>query len=163
MQNRKEHNQFYKSSKRPDGLDPTCKQCKKSYYLKNKEKRLVYYHSTKDDRAKTNKIWRDNNKDLLAEYIKKYQQKNKSMFSNNSAKRRAKKLQATPEWSEKDLIKKIYDESDRLTNETGIQYNVDHIVPLQSDYVCGLHVLSNLQIITAYDNSSKNNRSWPDM
>ena len=80
-----------------------------------------------------------------------------------TAKRAATKLQATPKWFEKDLIEALYEEANRITIETGIKHNVDHVVPLQSKIVSGLHCLANLQIITAKDNQSKNNRYWPDM
>lgn len=48
--------------------------------------------------------------------------------------------------------------AERLTRETGIPHQVDHIVPLQSKIVCGLHVEHNLRVITATENARKKNK-----
>lgn len=50
-----------------------------------------------------------------------------------------------------------------MTAETGIQHQVDHIVPLRHPLVCGLHCEANLQVIPALDNQRKSNRIWPNM
>jgi len=42
-------------------------------------------------------------------------------------------------------------------------YVVDHIVPLSSPKVCGLHCSANLQVIPKHVNDSKGNAWWPDM
>lgn len=77
------------------------------------------------------------------------------------AARNARKLCATPDWLtvvQKAEIVALYAESARLTRETGVLHNVDHIIPLNHPDVCGLHVPWNLQVITAKANMSKSNR-----
>ncbi len=41
------------------------------------------------------------------------------------------------------------------------QFEVDHIVPVKGDMVCGLHVLSNLQVIPRVENRRKGNKFCP--
>jgi uncharacterized protein YdaU (DUF1376 family) len=74
--------------------------------------------------------------------------------------RRAAKISATPKWlsrEQKRQIQSLYDESRQKTIETGIAHQVDHIVPLRSEAVCGLHVPWNLQVLTAEKNRLKGN------
>lgn len=55
------------------------------------------------------------------------------------------------------LTKLLYLDAQRLTLETGVQYVVDHIVPLKHPFVCGLHAYANLQILTDEENKAKGN------
>lgn len=80
-----------------------------------------------------------------------------------SAKRRSAKKQAVPGWFDKEVVDAIYAKAKRLTDLTGDAFHVDHIVPLTSDIVCGLHWSGNLQILPGTENLSKANRYWPDM
>ena len=57
----------------------------------------------------------------------------------------------TPSWSETELIKEFYSKCPK-------GYHVDHIIPLRGDTVSGLHVLSNLQYLTALENIVKSNK-----
>lgn len=66
-----------------------------------------------------------------------------------------------PPWADEKAIKSIYEKCDKLTRNTGIKHEVDHIYPLQSKYMCGLHVETNLQILTKEENRAKGNRTWP--
>jgi hypothetical protein len=65
---------------------------------------------------------------------------------------------ATPLWRDRGEIGKIYEEAKRLSIETGIKHQVDHIYPIQSKFACGLHVHHNLQILKKSQNLSKKNK-----
>lgn len=68
--------------------------------------------------------------------------------------RQAMKIKALPKWANLEAIKSIYKEAASLGME------VDHIVPLRHPLVCGLHVETNLQLLTIHQNRSKRN-IWP--
>ena len=73
------------------------------------------------------------------------------MINALQAKRRAMKLRATPKFANLKKIKEIYKNCPK-------GYTVDHIIPLQGNNVCGLHVEWNLQYLTRSENSSKSNK-----
>lgn len=81
----------------------------------------------------------------------------------SAAKERATPLNAMPAWADPVAIRVIYEKCARISLATRIPHHVDHIVPLRSKLVCGLHVPANLRVISAEDNFHKNNRYWPDI
>jgi hypothetical protein len=88
---------------------------------------------------------------------------NKESFAQREASRRATQKNATPKWSDRERVVEFYRRAAELTKQTGIKHDVDHIVPLQSPVVCGLHCEANLQVLPKATNVSKGNRRWPDM
>jgi len=91
----------------------------------------------------------------------RWQKANPEKQNAINAKRRAAKLKRTPPWltpEHLEQIKAFYALAKSLEKSTGVVHHVDHIVPLQGDNVSGLHVPWNLQVITASENCSKNNK-----
>lgn len=78
-------------------------------------------------------------------------------------KRKAAKLQAVPKWADEAKTLAIYSRAAKKTKDTGVPHQVDHIIPLQSPLVCGLHYHKNLRVVTAEKNMLKGNRTWPGM
>lgn len=81
----------------------------------------------------------------------------KSKWSSYIVERRKKRDKSMPPWANKKAIQSIYIKARQLTSETGIKHEVDHIIPSTHPLVCGLHVESNLQILTECDNIIKSN------
>lgn len=76
-----------------------------------------------------------------------------------AARAREKRIkQATPPWADLKAIEGFYYRSAELSLKTGIKHHVDHIYPLKSPHMCGLHVETNLQILPAKVNLRKSNR-----
>jgi 5-methylcytosine-specific restriction endonuclease McrA len=104
--------------------------------------------------------WKARNPEKAVEVDKRTRQKNSARVTANGAKYRAVKLQATPVWLNKAHwfeMSCVYVYRDAL-KRSGLNYQVDHIVPLRGKNVSGLHVPENLQVILATENRLKNNR-----
>lgn len=97
-----------------------------------------------------NRVYREENRHWYLTYYRDY---------NN--RRRADLLRATPRWADEDAIYRFYSDATEQTTATGIRHEVDHIVPLHSRKVCGLHTEANLRVIPKRENASKGNRWWP--
>lgn len=119
--------------------------------------------NNRDKCAAATRAYRERNPDYEAETGAKWRAENRHRLTANQAKRRAIKVRATVVWADHGAIEAIFAEARRLTKETGILHHVDHIVPLSSELVCGLHWEGNLQVLPGSENIAKLNRTWPDM
>lgn len=155
---------------------------KKQYYLQNQDILILgkrQYRKENSEKIKErDKLRYIKNRNRILEYKKIYHLINKESKSKRKynilycarnrhilraihAKRRARKLSATPGWLTSDdinSIKELYLIAQMFKLYTGQEYHVDHIVPLQGQNVCGLHVPWNLQILTAEENLRKSNK-----
>lgn len=165
-----------------DGLSYDCKVCinitKRDYYSKNTEKeinRVVGYHNRNKDKVLE---YRSKNQDKInarskAHYKKnkdRYRKKHKEWKENNidkvrsyDAKRRAAKLQRIPAWTDQEITGQVYADCEEINLAAATagcteKFVVDHIIPLLGTNVSGLHISSNLQIITAKENGEKHNK-----
>ena len=105
---------------------------------------------------KRNRKYAAANREILRIKNKAWNQMNPAKVAAKASKYRAKKLQATPPWSDLALIEDIY-ELAAIYRDFGHDVDVDHIIPLQGRSVCGLHIPHNLQVITSVLNKSKSN------
>jgi len=106
------------------------------------------YYERNGEKARAN--WR--------ECEKRNKHKWKASRAKNKANYRARKRNAYVPWADQIKLRAFYDEAQRLTKETGTEYQVDHIIPLKGKHVCGLHVEINLRVITKTENLQKNNK-----
>lgn len=120
-----------------------AKKNKRDWDAKNKERVIAY---------------REKNKALIASRSREYRLANPAKAKAIKARYRAAKLRATPGWANMDMVGAWY-----MLAAATPGTHVDHIVPLVSKLVCGLHCEANLQLLTGPENQRKGNRFWPDM
>lgn len=127
---------------------------------KKRQSNAKYRAKHKEEIDAVIKRWRDKNKLLLREYVKKSKAKNPEVSRANVAKRRAARMNRTPAWLTEDdhwMMKQAYELAELRTKMFGFTWHVDHIIPLQGENVSGLHTPFNLQVIPWSDNVRKSN------
>ena len=127
----------------------------------NLEQRLKqeseYRKNNREKIAETSTRWANNNRAATRKGSLQVYRRNKPRYLAQGAKYRAAKKQAVPLWFEKDEVELLY-KCAASQRKTGLDVHVDHIIPLQSSVVCGLHCMSNLQILSSIENRQKGNR-----
>lgn len=98
------------------------------------------------------KKWREANPEKQRAASEDWRQRNLGYVAGKSRGRRRIAL-----WATREGLNAFYEESKRLTAATGIEHQVDHIVPLIHPLVCGLHCEANLQVLTKAANLAKGN------
>jgi len=148
---------FSKNKAKPDGRSLYCKAC---VSRKNKES----YEKHKSVRLEKAQIYRDRNSGRIKQYLRDYQKDNLHKYAAYAAFRNKRMAEATPNWltdAQRKEMEGVYQKARVLTKETGVKHEVDHIVPVRGDSVCGLHVPWNLQVLPKSENIAKGNRKWP--
>jgi 5-methylcytosine-specific restriction endonuclease McrA len=158
--------EFCKDRSALDGLQRLCMACQAKYRSENKEKisqsHAKYRSENKEKISQYHAKYRSENKERVAETAAKWRSLNKEKVATygpaRCSKRRASKLKASPIWADQEQIRLIYAYRSFLEKSTGIKHHVDHIVPLQNKYVCGLHNEFNLRVVPAKENLRKKNK-----
>lgn len=142
---------FTKNKSKKDGLATECKPCKKimdkEYFEKNAQK-------IRDVVAK----YRNTNKEKANEAIKISKLKKQEKYKAIKAKYKSAKLNAIPKWADLEKISCLYSVAAMLNKYGTEKYHIDHIVPLRSKIVCGLHTYENLRVVSAKENLQKSNK-----
>lgn len=153
----------------------SCIECLKIEWQQSAKNRVEYFaeYNKREDVKTAKNVWYEANRDQViqtaktrpAEQLRAYRntwkENNKVQVRADTKARRRKHREATPPWlsrKQKSEIRQLYQIAITMTQTTGEQYVVDHIIPLRSDTVCGLHVPWNLRVITREENLKKSNK-----
>jgi hypothetical protein len=149
----------------------SCVECMKEDWVMDNEKRKL---KPKSEAAKASgRRYYEKNKELVKarataipneiknKYKKINKQNNLEYYRSLTSMYRRRHREATPKWvtaQDKKAMRQLYVEAQRLTKLTGVKYVVDHHYPLFGKEVCGLHVLTNLVVMTQDENLKKSNK-----
>lgn len=145
-------------------LNGGCVDCKIAWRLDNPEYQQEYEAEHREVLNAQAKDRRNKNPEAFKKRIKKYREKPevKARLSDAAKIRQRRMTIEVPPWADKEIIEFFYSESRRLTLETGIKHVVDHMIPIDGEGVSGLHVETNLQVMTDRANVSKRNKYSQD-
>ena len=152
-----------------------CVECLKVEWQQAAEKRADYFreYNRREDVKDRKNEWYEANREQVIQaaatrplevkrvYQKAWKERNTVWVRADTKARRRKHRLATPKWltqAQKGQIRELYKIAITMTKTTGEQYVVDHIVPLRSEFVCGLHVPWNLRVIPRQENLLKSNK-----
>ena len=143
-----------------------CSQGRRDAYKEANPHRMAAYargwhtRNAALSRARARK-WNKENAEYTEQYISGWRQRNKAKLTSYAVKRKASRIAATPVWLTGEHIAQmelVYATAQAMTEALKEPYEVDHEIPLNSPYVCGLHVPWNLQILPQQTNRIKSNK-----
>lgn len=139
------------------GLRSDAVVCKECLPTANNERACKWYAENKDKKRAYDKQRREEKGHLYREASKRHREKNPAKKKADVITRRQGVKQRTPIWANLKYMNLFYELAKIEQNRTGRKVHVDHIIPLKSDWVCGLHNEHNLQLLFAEDNLRKSN------
>ena len=125
---------------------------------KNNERSRKRNVEFREQRLATQAKYRQNNIEKLRASGRKYQSEHRDKYAMHTASRRSRVKKASTGLSGQDkmLMACFYSMASRLSSCTGIQWDVDHVVPISRG---GLHAPFNLQVVPHRWNQVKNNKN----
>jgi hypothetical protein len=157
---RKAYQREYSQRKRVEAYS-RVKQWRKKNPDKVAEQNRVYAEKYPEKLVEKSIRWKRKNPERAAQVSRASRLKNKGRVVANKAAYRAAKKNRTPCWLtdfDRLKIKCMYQLAAMYSRENDLKFEVDHIIPLCGEFVSGLHVPNNLQVIRAYENRTKNNK-----
>ena len=107
-----------------------------------------------------NRAWRKKNAASISDQKKEYYEKNKEQIKKRKRELYLERRQRMVDW-EQELTSLVKTEARDLVKkrkkETGIDWSIDHEVPIKGKTVSGLDVWNNLQVIPLVENKRKHN------
>lgn len=183
--------EFHRDNAASDGRSRRCKECAKArsrrWNAENRAKKSAsgkaHYEANKPAYRAYTRKWRSENAERYraanaaraarnsqhaVERVAAWRKENPEWAARkrreDTARRRAMIKRACPPWADHEKIAEVYALADRLSRETGVPHDVDHIIPIAGRLVCGLHVHTNLRAIPASENRKKSRKEieWAD-
>lgn len=124
-----------------------------SYYERNKEK-------VKAATALYSKL----RPEISRKARKKYEENNKGKVRESRARAKKNRKLRVPKWLTEDdywMMQIAYETAAERTEKYGVQFHVDHVIPLNGEKVSGFHCPENLQVIPWHENLEKSNKFEP--
>lgn len=107
-----------------------------------------------------NREWREKNSAAISEQKKEYYEKNKEQLKKRKRELYDERKKRRVKWDQ-ELTSFVKEEARKLIEqrkkETGIEWSIDHIIPIKGKNVSGLDVWNNLQVIPLLENKRKHN------
>jgi len=157
----KENTQFHKKETAKDKLFSWCIDCHRIITKTRYSERRKGNKAFIDSESARVKAWRLANPEKYKESSTRYINNNRGTIVAKVTAYRINKNKRTPKWVDSEeswLIKEVYRLAADRTKNTGIEWHVDHIIPLHGKKVSGLHTISNLQVIPGKSNKCKSNK-----
>lgn len=128
------------------------------FFPKNSRTKSGYRSQCLSCKTQEYKEWAAKNRTKVNAKNRAWDKRNRGIKNALTYKYRAAQLNATPKWANLTAIQAKYQLAAMFNKHTEDTWHVDHIVPLQGENVCGLHVEYNLRVIPAKENLSKGNK-----